>query len=357
MRLREKMAFESPPPLPVGKIPGDLLARLIAGHQIGDPAVVIGPGIGRDAAALAIGEQIVVVKSDPITFATDSAAHYLVNVNANDLACLGAVPRWMLVTALLPEGKTTEADVESLFRELQAACAERSIALVGGHTEVSGGLDHLILVGQLMGLAPSGRLLAPGGGKPGDRLLLTKALALEGTALLARERAAELASVLSPSQLTTAADLLHSPGISIVPEAEALITSGSVSALHDPTEGGFATGVCELAQASECGLVVDEALVPILPETRIIADHLGLDPLGMLASGSLLAAISPAATAHAEAALRAIGIPFSWIGKLTTLDHGKTLIRHGQRIRMPAFAADEVARYLAAQPAESLQME
>jgi hypothetical protein len=107
--------------LPIGKLPGDLLARLIAGHRIDDPAVVVGPGIGRDAAAIEIGDTVLVVKTDPITFATDAAAQYLVDVNANDLACMGATPRWLLVTALLPEGRTTESLVESLFRDLQAS--------------------------------------------------------------------------------------------------------------------------------------------------------------------------------------------------------------------------------------------
>src|SRR4051812_3273307 len=114
-----------PDALPVGKLPGDLLARLIAGHAIGDPAVVVGPGIGRDAAAIEVGDSVLVVKTDPITFATASAPQYLVDVNANDLACLGAKPRWLLVTALLPEGRTTALTVETLFRDLQAACDKR----------------------------------------------------------------------------------------------------------------------------------------------------------------------------------------------------------------------------------------
>src|SRR5262245_23431480 len=204
------------PFLPVGKLPGDLLARLIAGHNIDDPAVIVGPGIGRDAAAIEIGDTVLVVKTDPITFATDSVARYLVDVNSNDLACMGASPRWLLVTALLPESRTTENDVESLFRDLQRACDQRHIALIGGHTEVTAGLDRVILVGQLLGLAPKNRLLQPGKSKPGDRLLITKALAIEGTALLARERSNELSDALGGDLVTRAAGFLLDPGISVV---------------------------------------------------------------------------------------------------------------------------------------------
>lgn len=333
--------------LPTGKLPPDLLARLIAGHRIDDPAVVVGPGIGHDAAALELGGIVLVVKTDPITFASDSAAQYLVDVNANDLACLGATPRWLLVTALLPEGRTTEALVESLFRDLRDACGRRGIALIGGHTEVTAGIDRVILVGQLLGLAPRGQLLAPGGARPGDRLLLTKALAIEGTSLLARERAPELTRALGRELVERASSLLTEPGISVVADAAAVLAPGGITALHDPTEGGFATGVHELARASGCGAVVNEALIPVLPETRAVAAHFGIDPLGMLASGSLLAAVSPPEVTDVERSCRENGIDCAWIGKLTPSDRGVTILRNGQHVPLHPFSSDEVARALA----------
>ncbi|HEY8446200.1 MAG TPA: AIR synthase family protein [Thermomicrobiales bacterium] len=336
-------------PLPVGKLPTDLLARLLAANAITDPAVVIGPGIGRDAAAIELGNFTLVVKTDPITFATESAPSYLVNVNANDLACLGATPRWLLVTALLAEG-TTAGTAEALFIDLQRACQERGISLIGGHTEITAGLDRTILVGFLIGVASPGRLLRPGGARPGDRLLLTKALAIEGTALLARECREELVSALGPEMVSRAANFLVEPGISVVRDAAALLDAGGVTALHDPTEGGFATGVRELAMASGCGAVVNEALVPVWPETRAIAEHYGLDPLGMLASGSLLAAVSPDAVPRIEAACQAHGIPYAWVGKLTPAARGFTLIRGNEDLPLPAFASDEVTRALAGSP-------
>jgi len=333
--------------LPVGKLPSDLLGRLIAGHTIDDPAVIIGPGIGRDAAAIELGDTILVVKSDPITFATDAAAQYLVDVNVNDLACLGAAPRWMLVTALLPEGSTTEQSVAALFSDLQRACQQRGISLIGGHTEVTAGLDRVILSGQLLGVTTKDRLIHPGAAEPRHRLLLTKALAIEGTSLLARERREELSRVIGAETVERAMNLLSDPGMSVLIDAEAVMATGGVSALHDPTEGGLAMGVRELATASGCGAIVNEALVPIFPETQAIADHFGLDPFGMLASGSLLAAIKPGAIALVEAACREQAIPFAWIGKLTSPSRGITLIRDGHSIDMPTFICDEVSSALA----------
>ena len=205
-------------PLPVGKLPAALLGRLVAAHGSTDPAVLVGPGIGRDAAAIRLGDVVLVAKTDPITFATRSAAAYLVDVNANDLVCLGATPRWLLATALLPEG-VTAPEVEEQFAELFAACARRGISLVGGHTEVTAGLDRTILVGLLLGETTEERLVRPGGARPGDRLLLTKGLALEGTALLANDLGERLGADIGKETVERAARLLAYPGISVVVDA------------------------------------------------------------------------------------------------------------------------------------------
>lgn len=332
--------------LPVGKLPAGLLGRLLRRYERSDPAVLVGPGVGRDAAAIILGDIVLVAKTDPITFATRSAAAYLVDVNANDLACLGATPRWLLATALLAEG-TTEAEVEDQFRDLDAACTRRGIVLVGGHTEITAGLDRTILVGTLLGETTATRLLRPGGARPGDRLLLTKALAIEGTALLASEIGDRLRAAVGNEVVDRAARLLVEPGISVVRDAETLLAAGGVTALHDPTEGGVAMAVRELATASECGAEIDRSAVPVLPETAAIAEGLGLDPMGILASGSLLAAVDPAAVPALIAAGSEAGIAVAEIGRLTPVADGLVLRMTGGVGELPRFDADEVTRALA----------
>jgi hydrogenase expression/formation protein HypE len=331
--------------LPVGKLPAELLGRLLATYATSDPTVIVGPGVGGDAAAIDLGSTTLVVKSDPITFAAESPARYLVAVNANDLACLGATPRWMMVTALLPPG-TTEQLVEMHFRELRDACLPRGISLVGGHTEVTLGLDRPILVGVLIGEAERGRLLRPGGARPGDRLLLTRAIAIEGTALVARELGVRLSDVVDPLMVERAANLLFDPGISVVAEAIALLEAGGVTALHDPTEGGLATGVRELALAAGCGATIDRDAVPILPETAAIADALGLDPLGMLASGSLLAATEAEAVERLISTSGTLGFRLTPIGEVTDQEGRFTLRANGVEQEMPVFGSDEITRVL-----------
>jgi hydrogenase maturation factor len=314
-------------------------------RSIADPDVLVGPGLGRDAAAISIGGRVVVAKSDPITFVTEGGATHLVEVNANDVACLGATPRWLLVSSLLPQG-VTPADVLNQFAELREACRHRSVELVGGHTEIVPGLEKPMLVGMMLGVVAADQLLEPGQAQPGDALLLTKGLAIEGTAVLARERQAALTAALGADVVRSAAGLMQTPGISIVADAKLALETGGVSALHDPTESGLATAVRELAEASGAGAQLDANAIPVLAETRAVADAMRIDPLGMLASGSLLIAANPDAVPAITDALATSGINATVIGQLTK-HPGEFFLRspHGER-PLPDFAVDEVARVL-----------
>lgn len=333
--------------LATGKLPAPLLTRLVADYASGeDAAVIVGPGRGRDAAAIAFGGGTLAVKSDPITFASDRAAAYVVDVNANDLACLGATPRWLLVTMLLPAGSTTEADVEGQFRELGAICRQRKIALVGGHCEITAAVNNPVLVGALFGEVPAGKLIRPGGAQPGNRLLVTKQIAIEGTALLARELGDRLRPTLGDVLVERAANFLTDPGISVVRDATVLTAAGGITALHDPTEGGLAVGIREMADAAGRGATVNLAAIPILPETAAIANALGLEPLGLLASGTLLAAAEPEAVPAIIAAGEAAGIRVTDVGEVTADAGHYWLTTESGTVPLPDFTSDEVTRVL-----------
>lgn len=333
--------------LPLGKLPSALLERLLARYTTPDERLLIGPGIGHDAAAIALDEnRAMVVKSDPITFATTEIGWYLVNVNANDLACLGAMPRWLLVTALLPEGRTTPTLVEEIFAGLHAACVPLGIALVGGHTEITHGLDRPILVGTMLGDAARTDLVAPGRARVGDQIIMTKGLAVEGTAIIAGERAAEIAARHGAAFAARCRAFLHEPGISVVREAQIARAAGATG-LHDPTEGGLATGLRELAQAAGLGLVIDREAIPIYPESAQLCRDYDLDPLGLIASGTLLVVAPPDRAKQVIADLRAVSIGGTVIGSFTPSTAGMSLRDAGTEMPLPEFAADEVARLFA----------
>jgi len=179
-----------------GQAPAELLAKLLGRHTARDPSVIIGPRVGCDCAVVRVEERLLVFKSDPITFATEEIAYYLVRVNANELATTGAQPRWLLVTILLPEHKTPAKSVQHIAREIDGACREIGAVVIGGHTEITHGLNRPILAGTLVGEVEPGRLVTPRGACPGDSLLLTKGVPIEATAILAREFPERLAGAL-----------------------------------------------------------------------------------------------------------------------------------------------------------------
>jgi hydrogenase expression/formation protein HypE len=331
--------------LPVGKLRAEMLQALLEKAPVRDPRVLVGPRIGEDAAVIDLGPRCLVATTDPITFATDEAAWYAVQVNVNDLVVRGARPRWFLVTLLLPESATTPALVERLFRELGEACDEAEVALVGGHTEVTHGLDRPVVVGTMLGEVERDKLVTTGGAQVGDAVVMTKGVPLEGACLLAREReAALLARGVRATTIRRAKGFLRTPGISVRPEAEIACELAPVHAMHDATEGGLATALHELAQASGVGLRIDRDRIVILPEGAEICGALGLDPLGTLASGALLLTLAPADAAVVLHALAREGIDCHFIGQVVPADRGVTLVAGAAAGPLPAFPQDEVAR-------------
>ena len=332
-------------PLPAGKLPPDLLAELF--RTLGnDPSVIIGPGIGRDAAAVRVDQQMLVFKTDPITFATDEIGWYAAHVNANDLACLGAAPRWALATLLLPEGATTSELVMQVFGDLTEGCDIVGATIIGGHSEITSGLQRPILALTMIGITDDDRIIDPRRARPGDAVLLARGIAIEGTALIARELPDALIPHLASDVVERCQRFLHDPGISIVPAANVLreALGPRIHALHDPTEGGLATGLRELAVAAGCGMIIDRQRVTVYPETALICDVLGLDPLGLIASGALLAVVAPDAAADGLDALRRAGIPAEQIGRLVP-DPGTVTMHDGDAVHpLPTFAVDEIAR-------------
>jgi len=332
--------------LPGGKLPLDLLAAVLAPLTPRDGRVRMGPRVGEDAAVIDLGDRLLVAAADPITFATDEIGHYVVAVNANDIAVRGATPRWLLATVLLPPG-TTPDDVRALMAELAAACRALAIDLFGGHTEVTDAVSRPLVVGAMLGEVELDRLVTTGGAQPGDALLLGGALAIEGTAVLARQAAPTLRARGVPADiLDRARALLHTPGISIVAMARAVCDAVRPHALHDPTEGGLATALAELAAASGAGVHLDAPVsLPVLPETRAVCRALSLDPLGLLASGALLVAVAPTDVAATLAALQACGASGGVIGRVTEVSAGLTMAGPAGTSALPTFARDELARW------------
>ena len=326
-----------------GKLPSDLLSSLLA-RLPADPRLLVGPGIGLDAAAIDLGGgRVLVAKADPITFATDEIGRYAVHVNANDVACLGAKPSWFIATVLLPEGATPQL-AESIFEQIRSTCEELGITLAGGHTEITVGLDRPIIAGAMLGETTTDALVRPERAQPGDHVILTRGIAIEGTALIAREAPDALRTRgVDDRMIAAAAGLLNEPGISIVRNVQIACATARVHALHDPTEGGLSTALLELAQATGHQLLVRLGDIPVLAETRSICAALALDPMGLLASGALLIVVAASEGEAVRAALASGGISSACIGELAAVGSIAIIDENGHSL--PRFERDEVARF------------
>ena len=340
--------------LRAGKLPPDLLASFLSELGAPEKRVLLGPGVGEDAAFISFGSTTLIAKSDPITFATDRIGWYAIQVNANDIAASGGTPKWFLATLLLPENEPASTAKE-IFEQLHRAAQELGITLIGGHTEVTVGLPRPIIAGTMLGEAAPSETVSTSTAAPGDDVILTTGIAIEGTAIIARESKSQLTGAgLSETEIEDAAALLDSPGISIVSAARIAGATGHVTAMHDATEGGLAGALEELALAYNTGITVDAARVTVLPETRRICDALDLDPWGLIASGALLITNKPAGTQDIITALSDDGIPASVIGAVTEYDteSGPNQDPHDRLQRivdgiagpLPRFDRDEIAR-------------
>ncbi len=334
-------------PLPLGKLPNEYLDLYLAGRPAArDPSVIVGPSVGEDVVAVDVaGRDVLVAHPDPITLARGDLARYSVVVNANDIATSGGEPRWFLSTVLLPPG-TTPSQALALLDGIANACDEADVVLAGGHTEVTDAVARPVVSGAMLGIVERAGLRDKRGIARGDRIVFTKGVAVEGTALLAREMGEALRRLgMSDEELARSADLLGR--MSVLPEARIARGFDGVRAMHDVTEGGLATALVELSSAGGRRISVDRARIPVLPETERICELLGGDPLGLIGSGSLLIACAATQCDMLLSALVEAGIQAADIGEVGKEGVGIDAFDDGRPTEWPAFDVDEAARLLA----------
>jgi len=321
--------------LPAGKVPWDVVGKLL--KQALPAEVKLGPALGEDAALVEIGGEIWAVASDPISFTAAGAGRLAVIVNANDVAVRGARPRFFLAVALIAPHEATEERVHELLSQVREACAEVGAVLVGGHTEVTPGLPHSILVGTMLGRV-EGRPLTTGGLRVGDLVGMTRSAGIEGTTILLEEFGHGLCTLHGESFLEQVTKKISNDWLLVAPEALRAADCGGVSALHDVTEGGVGEALHEMAMASGLAIAARREDVPVLPETATICGDLGIDPLGLVGSGALLIGCDQAGQSQLEAAMADGGVPFAWIGRAVAVDDGN------ETSTLPRFPQDEILK-------------
>lgn len=330
---------------PAGKLPAKILKEQLGLMEAEGGRILIGPRYGEDAAAVRMGDKALVFACDPVTLAAVHPGRYAVQVNANDIAVMGARPLWFMAAILLPEGSCDRPVVESVFSDIRSACKEIGVALCGGHTEITPGIDRPIIAGFMAGETSGGALIDKKNIRPGDEIILAGGIAIEGTAIIAIEHP-DCLSGLDPDLIRKSRDLLSEPGISIVREALLAAQAGKVHGMHDPTEGGLATALHELAEAAGVGMEIDADKIRVLPETDAISSRLGIDPLGLLASAALLVVSDGANTKRILDAYGDAGVTASVIGVITGKEEGLSMKRRGESAPLPFFERDELTKLI-----------
>jgi len=333
-----------PAHLPIGKLPQDFLEALLARFIRKDKRVLVSAGIGRDAAVIEFGEKLLVVKSDPITFVAEDAGWYALQVNANDIACMGGTPRWFLATLLFPHGATSAELVEKTFAQINAACRKLRVTLCGGHTEITGGIDRPLIIGSMLGEVEREKMLRPENILVGDVVAMSKGLGIEATSIIAREKASIIEQEYGAAVLKRCKKFLEKPGLSVLDEAHIAREIEGIHALHDPTEGGLNAALHELAKAAGVGFEIDLEVVPLPTEAKLLCDHFALDILSIISSGALLACGTEEACQEFVTQCHRAKIAAEIIGRVVTSENGLRYRERRKRFPIPHPRRDEIIK-------------
>ena len=329
-----------------GKVPTDVLQKIVFKH-LGTKRkdIILGPSIGEDAAIVKVGKEVLAIAADPITGAEEWLGWLAVNVSANDVATCGVRPIWFTSCILLPKGSKEEL-VEKICRQMDEAARQLNVAIIGGHCEITPGLEHPIVTGCSIGIAENGKYVTSSGAKAGNAIIMTKGTGTEGTAILASDKRKELLKVFDESFLRKAESFFTK--ISVVKDALTAFQTGGVLAMHDPTEGGVAGGLHELADASNIGFQVYEEKILVSEETRRICAYFEIDPLQLISSGSLLIVAEKEKTKEIVNRLSQNGVPASVIGKVTEPELGRKMVsRIGEKVELVRPVSDHLWTALA----------
>lgn len=277
-----------------------------------------------DATLLQLGDQRLAISTDsfvvrPLFFPGGNIGSLAVHGTVNDLAMSGARPLWLTAGFILEEGLEV-AVLERVARSMAAAAADAGVVVVAGDTKVveRGHGDGLYINTTGVGVVPAGVDIGPGRVRPGDAVLVSGTVGDHGIAVLSRREGLSF-----QTELVSDSASLH--GL----VQELLAAAPHTHALRDPTRGGVAAALNELAIASSIGIEFEEGAVPVRPAVRAACEMLGFDPLAVANEGKLLAFVPPEEAAAALEALRRhrLGRDAAHIGAATAEHPGRVLAR------------------------------
>lgn len=332
--------------LPAGKISPKILKRTVfnyLGSRRKD--VIVPPSEGEDASIIRVGDKLLAVHCDPISGAYSNIGWIAMNIATNDIATRGVRPCWVLSCVMLPQG-SDEKVLDNICRQMGDAAERLGVSIVGGHSEITIGLDHPLVIASAFGVVEAGRYVTTSGARPGSKIILTKSVGIEGTAILASDREKLLSKRFGTDFLERAKGYFDR--LSVLKEALTAFSYGGVLAMHDPTEGGLAGGLNEMADASKTGFRVYEDRIAVSRETSELCSFFKIDPLRLISSGALLIVASAEKANGIVRRLEEECIEASIIGEvLDDVEHRTIIRRSGAEEELPIPLSDELWEALA----------
>lgn len=326
--------------LPVGKLDSEVLKKIVFDKiTYKRDEVITRPGIGEDCAVVDFDKYECVLSTDPITAAAADIGRLAIHISCNDIASNGVEPIGILLAVMLPQG-TTEKDIEHIMADAAHAAELAGVEIIGGHTEITPAVNTPVIVSTALGRAVKGSSASALDMKPGDLIYITKTAGIEGSGIIACDFTDELRGVLTDKEIEEAKSLLDF--VSVIPEG---IIGGEVgtSGMHDITEGGIFGAVWEMCTVSGNGANVYPERVPVLPVTKKICEHYGIDCFRLISSGCMLMSVPAANADEMEKRMEEANIRFTCIGEVTDAAGGiMAVYGDGRSEEIAPPAADEL---------------
>jgi hydrogenase expression/formation protein HypE len=325
-----------------------LQRRVFPFARADDSDILLGAAFGEDVSLTRVGDEVLASHVDPIVGAIGDIGWLAAHVACNDIATAGIPPRWLLLLVLVPSMEDEEL-LEQIMRDASRAAKEIGASIIGGHTGYSAGLTRPLVAVTALGTASGREPVLTGGARVGDQVLVTKGVALEGTAILAQDFA-DVAHNLGLSEDDLAKGRSVMAEVSVVPEALALAENG-VTAMHDVTRGGLLETLLEIAHLSEVGIEIEFSRLPIPSIVSRFAQAFRFDPLRMISSGTLAVTVPPERTEDVSHALEKLGTAFAFVGRVAE-GAGVRVLQDGKGVHYTEIRCeeDELARMWALYP-------
>lgn len=325
--------------LKTGKLDSKLLEEIVFENiKLKRPEVLTRPGIGEDCAVVDFGSYECILSTDPITAAINDIGRLAMHVSCNDVASNGVDPLGIMLAVLLPEG-TTEAEINEMMRQAGEVSEELGVEIIGGHTEITAAVNKPVIVSTAIGRGMKWASQNAENMRPGDLIYITKTAGLEGTGIIAWDKAEELREFLSEEELDHAKSLISR--VSVVKEG---VLAGRVgtNGMHDVTEGGILGAVWEMCQVAKTGAEVWVDKIPVEDVTRKICDEYDIDYLRLISSGSMMIMVAPSKKEEMEKAMAENQIQFTNIGIIRNRHDGICMLVEDEKIEIAPPASDEI---------------